>query len=207
MEKTKACSICKEEKSIDEFYSYALKNGSMWHQTYCKKCNSRKTDEWNAKNPERRKEIRKNQELKPDRIIYLKENAIRQRQSGQYKQWQENNRDKLKEYNLKRFSKRHVVTPSEWDACKKYFNDCCAYCGIGFENNWLLTGQDFHRDHYLHDGLNDLSNCIPACKSCNCSKHTKRFEDWYVNHPHYNVERIEKIQKWLNDDWKNFTTR
>ena len=50
---------------------------------------------------------------------------------------------------------------------------------------------------------NDLSNCIPACNSCNSSKWEHSFDEWYMpNNPIYSQVRLDKINKWLNKDYK-----
>lgn len=55
------------------------------------------------------------------------------------------------------------------------------------------------------DGSNKLDNCIPACKSCNSHKWKFDFSKWYnENNPNYNQERFDKIQKWLNEDYKKY---
>jgi hypothetical protein len=62
---------------------------------------------------------------------------------------------------------------------------------------------DFHKEHVLHDGANDLSNCIPSCKTCNSSKHTENLEVWYTKDKSiFSKDRLNRIHKWLNEDWK-----
>jgi hypothetical protein len=62
---------------------------------------------------------------------------------------------------------------------------------------------DFHKEHIDDDGANDLSNCVPSCKLCNSYKHQYIFDDWYnKNNPNFNQDRLNKIIKWLNEDYK-----
>jgi 5-methylcytosine-specific restriction endonuclease McrA len=64
---------------------------------------------------------------------------------------------------------------------------------------------DFHKDHVIHKGSNKLDNCIPACKSCNSSKWKSKFEDWYSeNNVVFNIDRYNKILKWLEEDYEQY---
>jgi hypothetical protein len=126
-----------------------------------------------------------------------------------YRKWQNNNKDKIKQYREQReLHGDHKVNRSEWESCKRYFNDCCAYCGLPLEEHYnRYKGEmkltDFHKEHVEHNGANDLSNCIPSCKTCNSSKHTDKLEDWYTkNKEFFSQERLDNIHKWLNEDYK-----
>lgn len=76
-------------------------------------------------------------------------------------------------------NKKHVISESECLSCKEYFNFKCAYCGISEEEVIKLYSNQLHKDYADHEGANDLSNCIPACKSCNSSKHDSELNKWY----------------------------
>ncbi|WP_144028214.1 HNH endonuclease [Paenibacillus ferrarius] len=63
---------------------------------------------------------------------------------------------------------------------------------------------DLHREHVIHNGSNKIDNCIPSCLNCNSSKHDHDFEKWYSQrNVNYTVDRIDKIYKWLKEDWKD----
>lgn len=62
-----------------------------------------------------------------------------------------------------------------------------------------------HKDYVVHDGENDLSNCVPACKSCNSSKHNFELNYWFKERSeHYSESRLYKIYNWLNSDYKQY---
>ena len=66
---------------------------------------------------------------------------------------------------------------------KKYFNNECAYCGLPLSEHYFTRKGvtklgDFHKEHVDHEGLNDLSNCVPSCSECNSEKNKKIFEKW-----------------------------
>ena len=82
---------------------------------------------------------------------------------------------------------------------KEYFNNECAYCGLPLELHKEIVGQDLHKEHKDHNGANDLSNCVPACRLCNSTKHDKEFDDWYnKSNPNYTKSRYNKIIRWTN---------
>ncbi|WP_369077330.1 HNH endonuclease [Paenibacillus elgii] len=82
-----------------------------------------------------------------------------------------------------------------------YFNFRCAYCGKTWEQNKKETNKDLHKDHVIHDGRNDLKNCVPSCANCNSRKHEKSFNTWYNIHNHiYSKERYLKIYNWIRYD-------
>lgn len=135
---------------------------------------------------------------------------MRRRKEGKVRDWQRKNKDKVKLANEKRSDYNHKITIQEWRDCKQYFNNTCAYCGLKLEDHYftrlgITKNGDFHKDHVIDDGRNDLKNCIPSCKSCNCSKHETSLNNWYnKENPVFNQERYHKIYLWLRYDHKKF---
>ncbi len=54
-------------------------------------------------------------------------------------------------------ARRDFLTLEQWLETLEYFNNKCAYCGGPFE---VL-------EHYLAEAGTTVSNCVPACFSCN----------------------------------------
>lgn len=129
------------------------------------------------------------QENKDHKREYLKEYRIK-------------NPKKFQQYTKKRdLYKYHNISNEEWEACKKYFNYECAYCGKTLKENKREFNQDLCKDHFVNNGNNNLTNCIPACKNCNSKKSTKTIEDWYnPDNPTFSYERMNKILQWLTED-------
>lgn len=133
------------------------------------------------------------------------------REAGKQLEWQRNNKDKLKKYNSQH--KNHEITNDEWEDCKNYFYYRCAYCGLPIEEHFVpfngeIIHSDFHKEHVNHNGENDLSNCVPSCKSCNCSKWTYSLEEWYtVKNKHFNEQRLSKISKWIKIDYQKYINK
>ena len=123
------------------------------------------------------------------------------------KDWRHNNKDKLKGYVTEREQhKKHEISEPEWKDCKKYFGYKCAYCGIDEETHKELYGEQLHKDHAYNEGSNNLTNCVPGCKSCNSKKRDLDFDIWYTkDNPRfedgfYKEENFKRIVKWLEED-------
>lgn len=214
---TKVCNMCNEEKELNEYYSnekYSKMKGEYYtyYHPYCKECAIKKTLDKRMENYEEYLEYMKEYNPKyledPVNKLNKVEHARKARERGKVKEWQRNNRDKIKQYNLNRqMNKTHKISSNEWEECKKYFNHRCAYCNLAIEDHWIkFNGElilgDFHKEHVDHKGLNDLTNCVPACRVCNSSKHIFTLEDWYnEDNVNFTEERLNKIHKWLNEDY------
>lgn len=67
----------------------------------------------------------------------------------------------------------------EWIELLKKHNNKCFYCGVKMTKKMGLYQRS--RDHIIavsNGGSDDISNIVPACRSCNSSKGTKTFEEW-----------------------------
>ena len=212
----KYCKGCDQIKSVADYYSQkvTLKNGEIGikYITYCKACWKERAKEYQAKNKEKHNQHQKKYLYNTEKGKITK---IRSRnkwiKNGGQKNWQRNNRDKLNEYRENREqNKKHEISSKEWQDCKSYFNNECAYCGLHISDHFNtykneLKHTDFHKEHVSHEGLNDLSNCVPSCKSCNSQKWKYEFEDWYnQDNAVYAIHRYEKIVKWLTEDYKKY---
>lgn len=209
----KQCSICLEWFPCTEEYFHRNKsNNSDGLHPYCRSCNSKKSSQWQKDNPEKYKEryeefnkkVNEDEELRKRR----REISMRWLTNGKYLEYQRTHKDKFKEYGEKRTKKNHKISSKEWESCKQYFNNSCAYCGLSIEEHYnkykgeiILT--DLHKEHFDDTGANDISNCIPSCKTCNCKKNVFSFNEWYTkDNPVFDIERLNKIIKWINEDYK-----
>ena len=191
----------------DEYF-YKNKSSPDGLYPYCKRCNVQKSTKYIKEHLEHHKAYDKQNNKKPHMKKKIKEYSQKFRDNGYYKNWQQNNSDKIKEYNEYRdMNKKHTISTKEWTSCKKYFNNECAYCGLPINKHYnTYNGEvrltDFHREHVDHNGANDLSNCVPSCKTCNSSKRKLIFEEWYTKQEFYKDERLNKIYQWLTEDYK-----
>ena len=221
---SKQCTKCLEIlPKTDEFF-YKQKVNTKTKGTYynftswCRNCNNIRAAKYRENNIDecRKRELDyyyadddRRERKKDGYRKHSKDN--REVYSQRLSEWQKSNPEKVRENRLFReMHKTHTITKREWYYCKLYFENSCAYCGIDIKDHYITFRKkvqlgDFHKEHVNHNGENDLSNCIPACKSCNCSKHNINFDDWYnVNNDRYTEERYIKILNWANGDYSKF---
>lgn len=105
-------------------------------------------------------------------------------------------RQKIVFYNQRRKSIKRCLpccfADEQWEECKEYFNNTCAYCG----NSGKLT-----QDHFvpiISGGEYTKNNIVPACSSCNSSKSDNYYFEWYPKQPFYSKKRHNRIMKYLN---------
>lgn len=82
-------------------------------------------------------------------------------------------------------------TTEDWRICMKHFGYKCAYCG---------DKKPLSQDHFValsKGGNYTVDNIIPACKSCNSSKHDKDFARWFPHYKHYCADREAEIFEYL----------
>jgi len=202
-----------EWKLMDNNNFYINKqNKKDGFHTWCKKCAIILSQTRYSKNLEQTRKYAKEWNQIPEvnkRNISIKKiwkENNKEKHITHMKSFRENNKEKLKQYTLKRkMNKDHKISKGEWETCKKYFNNACAYCGMTEENAKSIYNQNLHKEHVENDGKNDLSNCIPACRVCNSKKIAFKFEDWYnKDNPIFDEKRYEIIIKWLNEDYKEY---
>lgn len=135
--------------------------------TYCKEC-------WK----ELRSDIKNNRDLANKYT-----NTYRNKHKEKLKLYSKNKYKKLKQ--------NATLTKEEWNRCNHFFRYSCAYCG----KKAPLT-----HDHFLalsKGGLYIKDNILPACISCNCSKHNESFFTWYPRQKFYSEVRERMILKYL----------
>ena len=69
------------------------------------------------------------------------------------------------------------------------FDGRCAYCGESGDM------QIEHVQPVSKGGLHDLANIVPACRSCNYSKHANEMEHWYRSQPFFSELRLAQIKE------------
>lgn len=212
---TKECVDCKKVKSLNDFYSYKKRNKKgreyIYYYPYCKECAVQRAYKWKESHLDSYYKSIKKRDSKPSEKIRRRELGRKRREQGKYREWLRKNKDKIQQYYKKKYKYRtHNISDEEWLQCKLYFDNSCAYCGLHIDNHYIkykgqLKKSDLHKEHVDHNGANDLSNCVPACKSCNSEKNTYQLTEWYnENNPKFDINRLNKIQKWLNEDYKKY---
>ena len=205
--------MCKEAKPVDSFYSqrkFSKEKGNyIYYVPECKECTKNKSKKWNEENREKTWEYKKKYNVTPNGKKSGSLNSKRRRDSGEMIEWQRNNKEKMKQYRENRMqNKEHNINEIEWIGCKKYFDFRCAYCGIKEDEAKKEQGNLLHKEHVICDGENDLSNCVPACRSCNSRKWIFTLEEFYNNqNDDYTEERLNRIIQWLKKDYMHYINK
>lgn len=193
--KSKQCTKCGETKPLTEFYKN--KGGKYGVQSRCKVCANAYSAKYRAENPEYYAKYRaENREKKRAcdakyyaanrdkvrvrRARYYAENREKKKAySAKYKRDNpEKRRANNQRYRAKKLNAPGTFTASDWKSKLEYYGYRCRYCGIHkSETNegWLEAD---HAIPLSRGGTNWISNIVPACKSCNCSKHAKTFKEF-----------------------------
>lgn len=215
---SKQCTTCKQwfPATTEYFYMRNKKKPEKGLNAECNECAREKARQYARENKERKavwfaKWYRENKEAKlASNRQWYKDNLERWLEFyNEYKQL-DYVKEKLKQYNNNRREKHHDINTEEWQACKNYFDNCCAYCGFPIEDHKIrrkgeFINIDLHKEHVILDGKNDLRNCVPSCQQCNSEKSIHSLNNWYnPDNPKYTYERYYKIYMWLRYDHKKY---
>lgn len=202
----KKCSNCLIWFEMNEQFFYKNKSNKIdGFNPYCKSCTKMRSTKWRNDNLRKHKmHIKKYRASEKGNRTKNKLDKD-YRDSGKYKEWCDNNRNSLRKYRVIRTEyKSHNISHEEWIACKTYFNNCCAYCGLKIEEQYHIFNKDFSRDHADDDGANDLSNCLPSCSSCNSRKWKHDMLKWYKRQKYFSQQKLTTIELWLSTDFKKY---
>jgi hypothetical protein len=215
----KTCSKCNSKLPATRDY-FHLKNNKL--SASCKECNNRQNRENYYKKQEERKEYARqyNETHAEWKANYMKDYYIENKEKFSYevkdkekfKLYQHNYRKSEqgktihKYHQRKRRHLKHKITKEEWNSCKLFFNNSCAYCGKSeSQQREECGGKDLHKEHVIDDGRNDLKNCVPSCQSCNSRKYNNSLNNWYnLNNTVYSYERYHRIYEWLHHGYKDY---
>lgn len=120
----------------------------------------------------------------------------REAHAAAHKKWCRAHPDKVNANNQRRRLRERrlpsTLTVSQWEAIKDIFNNRCCYCG---------SEKSLTQEHFVgvsQGGEHTHNNILPACQSCNSSKGTKDFFEWYPTFKYYSEKREQKILEFLN---------
>lgn len=204
----KQCSKCNQwyPETNEYFYMVNKSKPELGFVAQCIYCCRNYAQKWYTNLPQERKD-KYNNEWNATHKIYKREHWLqwvedhKERRQKYLKEYDQAHPDKIREYNFKRSQKQHKISKKEWNDCKEYFDFECAYCGMSESEHKNLYNEQLHKEHVKYDGENDLSNCVPSCKSCNCQKWIYSVDEWYPKQTFYSKERLSKINRWLNTDY------
>lgn len=202
------CSKCGEwkEETLDNFYMKNKKKPEMGFTSACRECTKVKSNKYREEHWQEHSDSFK--QWRADHLDYM---------TDYNKQWRQDHHDHKREYELdyyknnpekfKVYTKNHRIhdiTKTEQEAILKVFHYQCAYCGMTLEEHRKKYRERLHNDHVDESGANDLSNDVPACKSCNSQKHQFDMETWFREQDFFDEERLLFIYWWIDEGYKNY---
>lgn len=206
------CSQCQEWKvESEEFYLRNKSKPEKGYKAECKSCTIKRSYKNILDNRERFQSYYKNwhQENKESHNANKKRwhQEHRKQRQEDVKRFYALNPDKQREH--AKNHRNHDITEKEWIACKDYFKDdqrewCCAYCGMTEKEHKNIREEQLHKEHVVHDGENDLSNCVPSCYICNSSKWQFNMEEWFRKQEYFSEDKLNKINLWCTDKYKDY---
>jgi 5-methylcytosine-specific restriction endonuclease McrA len=188
------CSKCFDKLPLVAFGRFKL--GYLGYRSACKAC----------QNHERRfyEHTRRGRVVSAD---YLKKHPKKKGDSWRRYQATEKYRlAKLGQGQRRRALKnkvRSAFSIEDWQRCLTYHANRCAYCGAP-----ATPDKPLQQDHFIplsKRGAYVAGNILPACKSCNSSKHDKDFFKWYPKFKHYSPERERRILEYIASFSHKFT--
>ena len=97
----------------------------------------------------------------------------------------------------RRLNKTHSISNDDWNRCLYFFDNSCAYCGMTMLDHKNRFNQSLHKEHVDSSGGNGIDNCVPSCKICNSSKWEFDMEEWYKLQEFFDIEKLEKVNRWI----------
>lgn len=194
---TKRCIHCTDDS--ERYQKYLIRARAKWKRKYE---GIKDTPEYKTKNKAKSDRYRANN-LDKERarsLRYIKEHPERHQAAKKRYEATENGRKKLRAYErIKDQRKRALMkglefslTTKQWEDCKSFFNNCCAYCG---------SSGDITMDHFIpvaRGGESSRDNILPVCHACNSKKQAQDFFEWYPSQSFYSQTRERKLLKYLN---------
>jgi len=204
----KVCSKCNQWKIMEtEFYAHKSFTLDGYHPS-CKDCvRKRQKSKFKITQPYHEIWMDENKDKVTEYNKKYYSEHIKEFQDKLSK-WQQENPDRVRYHQLKK--RTHKINKTEWENCKEYFGNGCAYCGLPIQQHFITYDgeerkSDFHKEHVDDNGADDLSNCIPSCKNCNSKKGSYLLDEWYNSkNTFWSNERYQKIIKWITEDYKEY---
>jgi hypothetical protein len=102
---------------------------------------------------------------------------------------------------IKRAAYRRALLPltsAAENSRRAIWHNRCAFCGVDAKHPRNCGHNNLAVEHVMaltKHGLDEASNIMPACKTCNSSKSNSPVEDWYRSQPFFTEARWRKIQR------------
>lgn len=177
----KACSKCRQEKSLDDFY--AKRSAPDGKASYCKPCSKAYCKQRYRKNREQALEASKRNYLenREDRLLYKRQRYADNREEivARNVHWRDSDAHRrvavttVQHCHLrgKRWDSGGRVTYKQVLARLEYFGWRCKDCRFSLWNGEEWIGQVHHQIPLSENGTNWASNLVPLCVDCHYQRH------------------------------------
>lgn len=135
---------------------------------------------WKTENPERKRELNRASRDRHRQAEYAQNRARRAVNKDRYRamvrDWEKRNPGALADYRARRRQRKKTgrVTTRDWLRLVRRYDSRCFYCG---------EAAAMTMDHIVplsRGGKHTIGNIVPACLSCNSSKHDRFIVEWRV---------------------------
>lgn len=152
------------------------------HIAYCHSCYLAYKRDWYKRNSAaERRRMKEYQQRRPE---VFRDHMRRKRDlqpeltRAQTRKWRQANKERVALMDANKRARRRArktgrVTFAEWESLKELWGHRCAFCGR-FQ---IKLTQD-HSMPLNRGGIHDISNLLPACRSCNSQKCDKTAEEY-----------------------------
>lgn len=164
---SKRCSRCKEfyPATKENFFSNKARKDGLGD--YCKACQVGAVKKWRQNHPEQWDEIRKKYAL-----------GYKARRRYLNREWNKNNRDRLRARWQRRRAKKRgaggVCTDADIQKMRDLQKGKCWWCGKKLPKRYHID----HRVPLSRGGTNWPSNLVLSCAFCNLSKGDRKPDEW-----------------------------
>jgi 5-methylcytosine-specific restriction endonuclease McrA len=191
---SKICPVCKANKPSSEYYKNSkAKDGITYQCKECAKAHVAKQRALLPKSVQKQRSSASYQRHKEKRLETSRQYRANNRQavSAMTLRWKHANKARVTASEEKRRARKKSaestgVTPDQWAEILEQFNHCCAFC--------LEPGTSM--DHFrplARGGTHSVENVVPACGSCNASKHDDLIFDWLPRFERRAKEQTRKV--------------
>lgn len=185
------------------------KANRCWHETNRDKSRTLSRRYYEANGDKQREYARRYRESNPEIVreckrLYRKSNS--DKIDLRIRHWQKANPEKVREYARRRNARERAgrqhalepVTLHQVEFRRTLWRHRCAFCGVNANHPRNHGRKHLSVDHVLaliSQGLDESSNIVPACFTCNSSKRATPIEKWYRRQPFFTEARWRKIQR------------
>ena len=167
------CNTCFIEKPFSEYYAFPRNKSGYTYQ--CKSCRKEYSSKrWSENKDEMYARNKKWAQANPEKLYEYQKKKSAKYKNDLHNNWTAKNREHVRNYAHKRRAtlKNNGVCEILPKDLKRLYASPCLYCG---------STERITADHVIpisKSGTHSIGNLVPACLSCNSSKHDHFITEW-----------------------------